>query len=567
MTPSRAGGNPCTPDYIVGQDFNVDFTTDEFAGVIRWSVGPDCNPANAIAGGTEFTSPFAPTRGIRPLAPGELFYYGTVSDIHGAVTGTVPCQSLCIVDDKTDTIITITTSTPEIMSGDTPSVTVNVSGDNPTGGGVSGQWSPSNLRKNCADPIGSPATDFGITADITVDSYEAPIGGGAKVECGVWAFSFNYGGDACNKAKNSGCVDLVTVFCVTPATPSITTTTDPSDGYVGDTFFDTAELSGAYRPTGSITFTLYSTSKCGSPIYSEVITVSGNGSYETAIGWVATAPGTYYWRASYSGDSNNDAVSSACNEEPIVVHSKDVTITTTPSGSVAIGGGDVSDTATIISLNAHSLTGALTFNLVGPDNCDDLVATEDVPISGNGIYPNTPVAVLMPGTYHWTINYPGDANHAPYTTNCADETFTVTDTGTVYTPTIITTATPSTSEVGLGGHDIAKLSGGNFPTGILTFRLYGPADPTCSSPAVYTTTVAVDHDNGYYPCPPKPSFALVGDYYWTVAYGGDFQNNPILETGCGEAGEKVTVTTFVPKPMLSRFRSLDAGQMYAKPIQ
>lgn len=570
ITASRNAGNRCEPDFIIGQPFTLTFAGDSgepgFGAdfVIRWTINSDngCGPESQVNNGTQVEA------GTQPMTTGlvgELFYQGTIFDRHGNPTFTSACLPLCFVEDKIIPTITITASPSEVMQHECSDVRAHVEGAAPTGGGVSGQWGPGNPRKNCDDPIGSPATDFGITADVTVDDWEAPIAGCFDT-CGVWGFSFNYGGDACNYPVNSGCKDVVTVFCTLPAVPVVTTTTEPDDGYVGDTFFDTAELSGAYRPTGSMTFILYGDTKCLSPVYAETIPVSGNGSYETPHGYVAMTPGTFYWRAFYSGDSNNDGVASACNEEPIVIHRKDVSISTTPSGGAAVGD-DVDDTADIATLNTHALTGALTFNLVGPDNCDDLVTSEVVPIAGDGSYVNTPVAVLMPGTYHWTIHYPGDANHAPYTTDCALETFTVTDEGAVYSPTIVTNASPTSSEVGLGGADIAKLSGGNFPTGTLTFRLYGPGDPTCSSPAVYTTTVAVDHDNGLYPCPPKPSFALAGDYYWTVEYSGDLQNNPIAETSCGDPDEKVTVTTFVPKPMYSRFRHTDAVQMFAKPIQ
>ncbi|HEX9415684.1 MAG TPA: IPT/TIG domain-containing protein, partial [Gaiellaceae bacterium] len=42
------------------------------------------------------------------------------------------------------------------------------------------------------------------------------------------------------------------------------------------------------------------------------VAVAGNGSYDSAS-FTPTQAGTYRWTASYSGDANNDAASSACN--------------------------------------------------------------------------------------------------------------------------------------------------------------------------------------------------------------------------------------------------------------
>jgi hypothetical protein len=75
---------------------------------------------------------------------------------------------------------------------------------------------------------------------------------------------------------------------------------------------DTAVLSGGVSPTGTITFTLFSPTNV--PVYTDVVPVSGAGTYTTAIGtnpggYLPTATGTYLWKAVYSGDSNNAAAS------------------------------------------------------------------------------------------------------------------------------------------------------------------------------------------------------------------------------------------------------------------
>ena len=105
------------------------------------------------------------------------------------------------------------------------------------------------------------------------------------------------------------------------ADPSITTVASPTSGVAGTALSnvgDTATLHNATSaPTGSITFALYSDSSCTTAVSgmsgSGAITTSTAGSTATwtAPTWTPSAAGTYYWKASYAGDTNN-TVASAC---------------------------------------------------------------------------------------------------------------------------------------------------------------------------------------------------------------------------------------------------------------
>src|SRR2546426_5861764 len=70
-------------------------------------------------------------------------------------------------------------------------------------------------------------------------------------------------------------------------------------------------------------------------------TLFRNGDYSSG-NFTATQAGTYHWRASYSGDlNNNPAGPTACADpaEAVVVTKAAPALTTTASGSVAAGGG------------------------------------------------------------------------------------------------------------------------------------------------------------------------------------------------------------------------------------
>ena len=85
---------------------------------------------------------------------------------------------------------------------------------------------------------------------------------------------------------------------------------------------DSATLSGGFEETGTITFDLYAPGGVV-PIHTEIVTVSGNGTYTTPTGYTlpttGTVTGTYQWVATYSGDGNNNGVASANGDEPVVV--------------------------------------------------------------------------------------------------------------------------------------------------------------------------------------------------------------------------------------------------------
>ena len=59
------------------------------------------------------------------------------------------------------------------------------------------------------------------------------------------------------------------------------------------------------------------------PVDTEIVTVSGDGTYTTPTGYTlpttGTVTGTYQWVATYSGDANNNGVASANGDEPVMV--------------------------------------------------------------------------------------------------------------------------------------------------------------------------------------------------------------------------------------------------------
>ncbi|HVA45761.1 MAG TPA: DUF4214 domain-containing protein [Pirellulales bacterium] len=150
-------------------------------------------------------------------------------------------------------------------------------------------------------------------------------GGYLPTVTGKYQWLAVYGGDANNGAVASNFCDEPE--CVTPAQPNITTV--PGGPVVlggGDSLTDTATLAGGSNPTGTITFYLFApgvtpAADNGNNVYSDTVTVSGDGTYSTSVGtdpggYVPNVAGTYQWVAAYSGDANNCSAASNFGDEP-----------------------------------------------------------------------------------------------------------------------------------------------------------------------------------------------------------------------------------------------------------
>ncbi len=204
-------------------------------------------------------------------------------------------------------------------------------------------------------------------------------------------------------------------------------------------------------------------------------------------------------------------------------------ISTTPSGTVAVGG-NVSDTATVSG--GASPTGTVTFGLFAPDDAACTGTPIDTRSSAliGGSASSGNITVSGAGTYRWIATYNGDTNNNPVATSCGE-------------PVVVTQASPSISTTPSGGviaggavSDTAALSGGASPTGTVNFALFAPGDTTCSaSPvAIRTDTLSGGSANSG-----NITGTTAGTYHWIATYSGD-TNNTGAASSCGE---EVVVTT------------------------
>ena len=472
---------------------------------------------------------------------------GSVSDNSAANEQvTVTAASPTITTAPNPTTVTLGATAPPIL---TDAATL-AGGFSPTGTIIftlfhNGGPTPVDTETVTVNGNGTYATPTGFTLPAT-----GPV-------TGTYQWDATYSGDTNNNtvSENDAANEQVTVNA---ASPAISTTPIPTTVTLGATappvLTDAATLVGGFRPTGSIIFTLFHNGGT-TPVDTETVTVTGNGTYTTPTGFTlpatGTVTGTYQWDATYNGDTNNNTVSdNGATNEQVTVTAASPTISTVPSPTTVTLGATVppilTDAATLAG--GFSPTGSIIFTLFHNGGTTP-VDTETVTVNGNGVY-TTPTGFTLPaagtvtGTYQWDAAYSGDTNNNTVSDNDAtNEQVTVS----AASPTLVTAPSPTTVTLGATAPpiltDAATLSGGFRPSGTITFTLFHNGGPT----PVDTETVPVS-GNGTYSTPTgftlPATGTVTGTYQWDATYNGDTNNNTVSDNGA--TNEQVTVTAASP---------------------
>lgn len=446
---------------------------------------------------------------------------------------------------QTSTSITTQLSSTSITFGNSVTDSATLAGVTSSAGG--------NVKYYFFDNLGhtdNTCSGAGVqVSSVTVTNGVVPNSGSRSFPDPTYVGSYSwdavYSGDSNNNAAISVCEPM----SVTKFSPTLTT--NPANGGVitiGATETDTASISGSFSapPTGTITFQVFTPSCSGAPqpyfpggTTSDIKTIVGGSAVSDSI--TPPAIGTYYWTASYSGDSNYNAVVGQC--ELLVVQTTNnpskinPTITTTLSSSSIVAGNSVTDSATFQN-TVPAPSGMIAFEAFSTPTC-----------SGSPVYYSSPVVVNGPGpwgpsspgffptvvgspSYRWEVIYTGDNNYNPAITSCTAEPLTVTKA----TPTITTTLSSSNVVGGQSVSDTATLVGssGSNAGGTVTFY-YSSSSPSNNNPCTLTGTTTV----GSFPVvggsavSSSVKFDLVGTYYWYAVYSsGDANNNAGAVSAC-----------------------------------
>jgi hypothetical protein len=562
-------------------------STSPTGGLSLPSNGQDCPTSNVnlcgIANGTApITTPWAPG------SVGTNGFFESGVDLT-ATLGASFLSSGCFATFLSDTraSASVTAELHDFNSGSfslcaTPKVTTSASqtsqlvgtattSDTATLSSFAGKVAGETVNFKLFGPFGAPQTSFDCSATsimATAFSGSASLNasGVATVSdpntlnsIGTYYWVAYYPGDqstgGLNQPAQSGCIDEpVTVVKRSPTIATAAGAETPNPGIVGSTVHtsDTATLSGAFQPTGTVTFELLSgacdATKPLTTATATTFTAGAGGTFTAATGDVSFTPavvGTYYWVAKYGGDANNNPAPangfSICpdtNEAvPVTPQTPPVTTQASPqTGTVGIAV-TVGDLATVFGNDGVVPTGTVTFTLwtdntcktaatglVNPSPPEPLTSNGTSPASSSGTYSTswTPPAT---GSYYWTAAYSGDGNYNPAASACGDAHELVT----------IAKASPTLNTLMFLG-DIASVSNGFNPTGTITFKLFNNA--TCTATPVYeldnvsltSLSASTLADLGAH----LASVELVNGnmYSWQVTYSGDANNNSVT-VGCG----------------------------------
>ncbi len=270
------------------------------------------------------------------------------------------------------------------------------------------------------------------------------------------------------------------------ASPSVSVSA-PASGTVGGAITAasvSATLSSGSAPTGTITFKVFgpqpsppgSCSSGGTAGGST--TVSGNATYHPPVGFTPASAGDYWWYATYSGDSTDKPVASACGAsmpETVVTANPRLSVTTPASGIVGTTIAASSISAALSSGSAP--TGLVTLKVFGPQpsppgSCSSGgIPVGSTTVSGNATYhPSAGFTPVSAGDYWWYASYGGDTANDPAASAC----------GSSMAKTSVSSApAPITSVPGKVGTLGAKLK--------FTFACRGAAGQICSGQATATT--------------------------------------------------------------------------------
>jgi uncharacterized repeat protein (TIGR01451 family) len=359
----------------------------------------------------------------------------------------------------------------------------------------------------------------------------ANSGSEGPLTAGSYSFEAAYAGDSNYLGSTSSCEPLTVNQASSVTVTSVLNGSGVATSAVAlaSSVSDQATVSGtgAGTPTGNVTFTLFANDACsGSGTPGSAIALNQGVASSGSSGALDTAGG-YSYQVSYAGDANYLGSTSSC--EPFTVNTApSTTVTSVIQGgigvtSVAIGSA-VTDQASVSGVAGVAPSGNVTFTLFTNGTC----AGSGTPAGSGGLtagVANSPPspALNTAGSYSYQASYGGDANYTgsigacePFSVGKASATFSTIASGGV--------------TFGAGTiSDTATLAGGVNPTGTITFKVYGPDDPTCGNGALTTLTTTVSGNGSYSSGPFTPPGA--GVYNWVSSYSGD-SNNAAITGGC-----------------------------------
>jgi hypothetical protein len=359
---------------------------------------------------------------------------------------------------------------------------------------------------------------------------------------GTFWFQAAYSGDANNNPAASLCSSGR--FVVSPNSTTVSTQLSTAGPVaIGSSVTDQAALQGATAGAGgTVTYTAYANAAC-SVVVADLTPASNavtGGVLPSSKALTLASGGTFYFQASYSGDSDNAPATSLCTDEQLVVSPNTPTVTTQLSKTGPVGtGASISEQAVLHGATGDA-AGTIAYTLYGDSGCTTVVAnlTPAVNAVAGGAAPaSLAYTFLQAGTFWFQATYSGDASNAgPISSSCAAGQLTVSaPPSSAATPggtaTIGVTISPKLQTVSSGGTAVFTISVTNTGAGYL-FGV-GVADslvPACAR----TSGGILDFDS--------MAPAVTDTYSCSVSGVSASFTNTVLATAQSSSGDKISAT-------------------------
>jgi hypothetical protein len=391
--------------------------------------------------------------------------------------------------------------------------------------------------------------------EVTVSGESVPASSEEELEAGkTYYWQAHYGGDTNNDESMSPCTEILNVQATTSLVTKLSGESKEGEALTiaeGSKAKDTATISGtnSSTATGKAVYKIYSEKECKTLVKEAgEVTVTG-GSIPASTEEALEGGKTYYWQATYKGDTLHKESTSTCGKEVLNIQAK-TTLTTTLSGESQEGEElavqeeqPVHDTATLAGTNSSTATGKVTYSIYTENECKERVAqVGEVTVEAGKKIASSPSDTLAAGTYYWQAVYSGDSLHQGSTSSCGAEIELVTD-----KTTLTTSLTGEVSEgkavegttievpEGSPIADTAMLHGtsASLATGEVTYDVY--SDSECKDLLFEGAQEPVSGELA----PMSLSTSLpAGTYYWQAVYSGDTRNQA-SKSSCGSEVETV----------------------------
>ncbi|TMI08247.1 hypothetical protein E6H34_05260 [Candidatus Bathyarchaeota archaeon] len=418
---------------------------------------------------------------------------------------TSPCKSL-VVGKANPSITTILSSTSPAVGGSVSDSASMINGFQASGT-VTYSFFTGNSCSGTGTSVGSPVT---VTGGVVPSSSSQAFN-----TAGPYSWNAAYSGDANNNLATSPCEPLT----VSKANPAIATLLSQNTIAVGSSVTDSATLTNSFQAGGTVTYSIFSGPTCGgtATIVGSPVAVS-NGIVPNSLSQTFNTAGPYSWNAAYSGDTNNNVATSAC--EPLTVNPKGVSIATNLSSTTITVGSSVFDSATITGATSTA-GGTITYNLFTSGTCSGSSSVVSTLAVANAVAPNSRSVTFNSTTSaSWNAVYSGDANNSGASSAC--EPLAVNKTS----PTIATSLSANPITVGQSITESATLTGSFQAGGSVSYLEFSTGACSGSSTIVSTVTVTNNVIPSSSQITPVPS----GTYGLEASYSGDVNNNPITSS-------------------------------------